>query len=141
VLDRARAGVYSQFEVQRGLPIQMLIKYFTQVGEMWEVSPVIRDMVRYQRLNLLDDFSRLGVFDLVFCRNVLIYLDQETKADIMTRIARVTDPSGHLILGSAETVVGLANAWKPHDEHRGLFTLAKPSMPSPRLSVLGGVRG
>ena len=140
VLDRARAGVYSQFEVQRGLPIHMLIKYFTQVGEMWEVSPVIREMVRHQRINLLDDFSKLGVFDLVFCRNVLIYLDQETKAEILARIARVTDPSGCLILGSAETVVGLADAWKPHGEHRGLFTLARPNLPSPRLSVLGGAR-
>ncbi len=141
VLDRARAGIYSQFEVQRGLPIHMLIKYFTQVGEMWAVSPVIREMVRHQRINLLDDFSKLGIFDLVFCRNVLIYLDQETKAEILARIARVTDPTGCLILGSAETVVGLADAWKPHDEHRGLFTLAKPSVPLPRLSVLGGARG
>lgn len=135
-LDRARAGVYSQFEVQRGLPIGMLIKYFTQVGEMWEISPVIRDMVRHQRINLLEDFGRLGMFDLVFCRNVLIYLDQETKAEILTRLARSIDNGGHLVLGAAETVVGLTDAWRPHPEHRGLFTPARP-VAAPRLSVLG----
>ena len=85
---RPRAGIYSQFEVQRGLPIQMLVKYFSQVGETWQIAPEIRAMVQFQPLNLLDDFSSLGTFDVVFCRNVLIYFDQETKIGVLNRIAR-----------------------------------------------------
>ena len=83
VLEKAKAGVYSQFEVQRGLPIQLLIKYFSQVGETWQVAPELRAMVQFRQLNLLGDFSHLGVFDVVFCRNVLIYFDQETKTDVL----------------------------------------------------------
>ena len=79
VLEKARQGLYSQFEAQRGLPIQLLIKYFTQVGDMWQIAPEIRAMVKYQQLNLLSDFSYLGMFDLIFCRNVLIYFDQDSE--------------------------------------------------------------
>ena len=79
VLEKARSGIYSQFEVQRGLPALMLIKYFSQVGETWQIAPEIRGMVKFMPLNLLNDFSHLGRFDLVLCRNVLIYFDQPTK--------------------------------------------------------------
>ena len=89
VLEKARQGIYSQFEVQRGLPIQLLIKYFTQVGDMWQIAPEIRAMVKYQQLNLLSDFYHLGMFDLIFCRNVLIYFDQETKIDVLNRLSEV----------------------------------------------------
>ena len=88
VLEKAKAGVYSQFEVQRGLPIQLLIKYFTKCGELWQLSPDIRAMVQFRPLNLLCDFSKNGIFDLVVCRNVLIYFDQETKSDVIDRLAR-----------------------------------------------------
>src|SRR4029079_18853978 len=76
VLEKAKAGIYSQFEVQRGLPIQMLVKYFTQVGEMWQIAPEIRAMVQFKPFNLLHNCNHLGPFDVVFCRNVLIYFDQ-----------------------------------------------------------------
>ena len=89
VLERARVGLYTQFEVQRGLPIQLLIKHFAQDGELWQIAPEIRAMVKYRQLNLLADFLQLGTFDLVFCRNVLIYFDQETKIDVLDRLARV----------------------------------------------------
>src|SRR5436189_4749634 len=82
VLEKAKAGVYSQFEVQRGLPIQLLIKYFTQVGDCWQLSPEIKAMVQFRPFNLLNDFGPLGTFDLVFCRNVLIYFDQEYKVAV-----------------------------------------------------------
>jgi chemotaxis protein methyltransferase CheR len=121
VLDKAKAGVYTQFEVQRGLPIQLLMKHFAQVGEMWQIAADIRAMVQYRSLNLLSDFSRLGPFDLVFCRNVLIYFDQDTKVGVLDRIARVTAPHGYLVLGAAETVVGLSDAFKPVPERRGLY--------------------
>src|SRR5690349_22650095 len=83
VLEKAKAGIYSQFEVQRGLPIQMLVKYFTQVGEMWQIAPEIRAMVQFRPFNLLHDCGHLGIFDIVFCRNVLIYFDQQTKIEVL----------------------------------------------------------
>jgi len=120
-LEKSRAGIYSQFEVQRGLPIQLLVKYFKQSGEFWQINADIRAMVQQRRLNLLHDFSPLGVFDVVFCRNVLIYFDQDTKIDIFNRIAKVTEPDGFLVLGAAETVVGLTDVFKPLPERRGLY--------------------
>src|SRR5580704_18776541 len=97
LLEKAKAGLYSQFEVQRGLPIQMLVKYFAPNGELWQVSPELRAMVQYRPLNLLQDFSHLGAFDVVFCRNVLIYFDQATKVGVFDRIARVVEPDGFLV--------------------------------------------
>ena len=99
----------------------MLIKYFAQVGEMWQIAPEIRGMVKYRPLNLLHDFSSLGRFDVVFCRNVLIYFDQPTKIDVLERIADVTDRDGFLALGGAETVVGLTDRFRPVADCRGLY--------------------
>ena len=121
VLEKSRAGIYSQFEVQRGLPIQMLVKYFKQSGELWQVYADIRAMVQHRQLNLLHDFSQLGIFDVIFCRNVLIYFDQDTKIDIFNRLAKVTEPDGFLALGAAETVVGLTDVFRPYAERRGLY--------------------
>ena len=121
VLEKARSGIYSQFEVQRGLPVTLLIKYFAQVGEMWQVAPEIRAMVQYRQLNLMQPFSHLGKFDIVFCRNVLIYFDQETKVDVLDRIAGVTESDGYLALGGAETVIGLTRAFAPVQDKRGLY--------------------
>jgi chemotaxis protein methyltransferase CheR len=138
VLDRAKAGLYTQFEIQRGLPIQLLMKHFTQKGDQWEISPAIRSMVQYRPLNLLRDFSSLGQFDIVFCRNVLIYFDQGTKIDVLSRICRMLAPDGYLTLGAAETVVGLTAAFKPHAERRGLYVLNRDQRPQSRLAALPG---
>src|SRR5581483_2205799 len=121
MIERGKAGLYSQFEVQRGLPIQLLVKYFVQVGELWQLNSEIRGMVQYRQLNLLQDFSSLGKFDVVFCRNVLIYFDQETKTQIFERIAKVIEPDGMLMLGAAESVVGITNAFRPVPDKRGLY--------------------
>jgi chemotaxis protein methyltransferase CheR len=121
VLARAKAGIYSQFEVQRGLPIQNLVKFFTQVGETWQIAPAIRAMVQFRPLNLLNDFFPLGSFDMVFCRNVLIYFDQDTKIGVFNRLARQMPDDGFLALGAAETVVGLTDAFKPMADKRGLY--------------------
>ena len=121
VLEKSRAGIYSQFEVQRGLPIQMLVKYFKQTGELWQLSADIRAMVQHRQLNLLKDFSHLGTFDLIFCRNVLIYFDQETKAGIFDRLSKMLEPDGVLALGAAESVVGISDAFKPYPDRRGLY--------------------
>jgi chemotaxis protein methyltransferase CheR len=147
VLEKARQGLYSQFEVQRGLPIQLLIKHFTQIGELWQIAPELRAMVKYRQLNLLADFSQLGLFDLVLCRNVLIYFDQETKIDVLNRLARVTASDGYLVLGAAETVVGLTDRFKMVADKRGLYVpnASAPSVPAagrftPRLFAVNGGR-
>jgi chemotaxis protein methyltransferase CheR len=121
VLEKASAGIYSQFEVQRGLPIQMLVKYFTQVGEMWQIAPEVRAMVQYRPFNLLNDFAPLGRFDAIFCRNVLIYFDQPTKIDVLERMSRMIERDGYLVMGAAETVVGLTNSFKPIPDRRALY--------------------
>jgi chemotaxis protein methyltransferase CheR len=121
ILEKARAGLYTQFEVQRGLPIQMLMKYFKQEGDKWQISDPIRRMITYQTFNLLDSMAAFGQFDFVFCRNVLIYFDEKTKADILARIARQLSPDGFLFLGGAETVIGITDVFKPLPGQRGLY--------------------
>ncbi|MCK1545634.1 protein-glutamate O-methyltransferase CheR [Bradyrhizobium sp. 147] len=147
VLEKAKAGVYSQFEVQRGLPIQMLVKYFKQTGETWQINPELRAMIQHRQLNLLHDFAQLGTFDVIFCRNVLIYFDQDTKINVFNRLARQIEPDGFLVLGAAETVVGLTDTFRPIAERRGLYkpndprtAAAKPALAgvAPRLAVMAG---
>jgi chemotaxis protein methyltransferase CheR len=121
VLEKSRAGIYSQFEVQRGLPIQLLVKYFTQIGELWQINSELRGMVQHKQLNLLKDFSHLGKFEVIFCRNVLIYFDQDTKIGIFERMAKVIEPDGMLMLGAAESVVGITDAFRPCPDKRGLY--------------------
>jgi chemotaxis protein methyltransferase CheR len=121
VLERAKSGIYSQFEVQRGLPIQKLVKFFSQTGEAWQIAAEIRAMVQFRTLNLLKDFAALGTFDIIFCRNVLIYFDQATKISVLNRMARQIPADGFLSLGAAETVVGLTDAFKPMADRRGLY--------------------
>jgi len=142
VLDKAKAGIYTQFEVQRGLPINQLLKYFTQTGDTWQINSNLRAMVQYRKLNLLEPFSSLGQFDIIFCRNVLIYFDNATKVDILQRMAKMMPADGYLVLGAAETVVGLTDVFKPMTDRRGLY---QPSASSgaastvpPRLAMVGG---
>jgi len=124
VLDKAKAGIYSQFEVQRGLPIKLLMKYFTQAGEMWQISEKIREMVAYRPFNLLDNFKSLGTFDVIFCRNVLIYFHQDTKSEILDRLRGQMTEDGTLFLGAAETVLGLSEKFKPVPGKRGMYNTA-----------------
>ncbi|MBR0900710.1 protein-glutamate O-methyltransferase CheR [Bradyrhizobium tropiciagri] len=140
VLEKSKAGIYSQFEVQRGLPIQLLVKYFKQSGELWQINPELRSMVQHRQLNLLHDFSQLGTFDVIFCRNVLIYFDQDTKINIFNRLARLMEPDGFLVLGAAETVVGLTDTFKPIPERRGLYRPSgvRPALAMPRPAMAVG---
>ncbi len=150
VLDRARRGLYSQFEVQRGLPIKLLVKYFTQVGEQWQISPEIRAMGKYRRFNLLADFSSFGVFDVVLCRNVLIYFDQNTKSDVLRRLARALTNDGYLILGAAETALGLSDRFKMISDKPGIYAIntivprvaaqQRTASARPRLIAINGGR-
>jgi chemotaxis protein methyltransferase CheR len=142
VLEKSKSGIYSQFEVQRGLPIQMLVKYFKQTGEFWQINPELRAMVQHRQLNLLHDFSSLGMFDIIFCRNVLIYFDQDTKINIFNRLAKSMEPDGFLVLGAAETVVGLTDVFKPYPERRGLYrpnaARAAPAAAMPKIAAMAG---
>ena len=123
VMEKAKVGLYSQFEVQRGLPIQLLVKYFSQVNEMWQIDPSIRAMAKFQPHNLLDTHSPPGAFDVVFCRNVLIYFDQQTKGAVLQKISRAMPSDGFLFLGGAETVLGISDAFKPMEGRRGMYRL------------------
>jgi len=124
VLEKAKAGLYTQFEVQRGLPTMRLVKYFTQQGQNWVIKPEIASMVSYRVFNLLDDYRALGKWDVVFCRNVLIYFDQPTKSSILKRIAAQMAPDGFLFLGAAETTIGVSDSFAPVKGKRGLYQLS-----------------
>jgi chemotaxis protein methyltransferase CheR len=137
MLEKAKAGLYSQFEVQRGLPIQYLVKYFKKTNEMWQIDPAIRAMVQFREYNLLHDLKTLGQFDVVFCRNVLIYFDQPTKTRVLDNINKVVPDDGFLYLGGAETVLGISDKFKPIPEQRGIYATNRATAPAPGAPVLG----
>lgn len=113
VLEKARAGLYSQFEVQRGLPITTLLRHFEKAGELWRIADRIRAMVRFQRFNLLDDPKPLGRFDIVLCRNVLHYFDPPTKQATLEKIAAQMSDDGILLLGAGEATANVTEAFVP----------------------------
>lgn len=123
ILEKARIGVYSQFEVQRGLPIQLLMKHFTQEGDRWRLSERIRKMVTFKQHNLIGQASALGTFDIVLCRNVLIYFDAPTKTQVFGMLAKSLRSDGYLMLGAAETVMGLTDLFTADRENRGVCRL------------------
>ncbi|CAH0285258.1 protein-glutamate O-methyltransferase CheR [Roseomonas sp. CECT 9278] len=125
MLDRAQEGVFTQFEVQRGLPVTMLVKHFVQDGTRWRVKPELRAMARFQAFNLLDDPRALGRFDIVFCRNVLIYFDAPTKSRVLGTLAGLLPPDGVVYLGGAETVLGLTERLVPTPGERGVYEPAR----------------
>jgi chemotaxis protein methyltransferase CheR len=127
-LTRARDGIYTQFEVQRGLPVQHLMKYFKKEDPHWRISPAIRQMAQFREFNLLGDLRPLGRFDIVFCRNVLIYFDQPTKTRVLEAIAGVMPPDGMLYLGGAETVLGITPRFAPLPGERGVYGLSGASV-------------
>lgn len=124
VVDKAKQGVYTQFEVQRGLPIQYLMKNFTQNGDKWQISQKIKDMVQYKTMNLLGDWAGLGQFDIVFIRNVLIYFDGPTKTKILERVSQLMPPDGVMFMGGAETVLGVSDKFRGMDDQRGVYVPA-----------------
>lgn len=121
VLDRARAGVFTQFEVQRGLPIRTLMKRFTQEEGRWRIRPELAAICRFEKLNLLGDLRALGRFDVIFCRNVLIYFDVPTKARVLEGVAGLMAPDGALYLGAAETAIGVTRALAPLPGERAVY--------------------
>ena len=114
MVERARAGKFSQIEVNRGLPAMMLVKYFKKVGTDWEISEKLRKMIEFRELNLLQAWPNLESLDIVFIRNVLIYFDMATKKQILGRIRRLMKPDGYMFLGGAETPLNLDDAFERH---------------------------
>jgi chemotaxis protein methyltransferase CheR len=136
-LARAREGQYTQFEVQRGLPVQYLMKYFKKEDPYWRISPDIRKMAQFREFNLLGDLRSLGRFDIVFCRNVLIYFDQPTKARVLDGIAALMPPDGMLYLGGAETVLGITSRLAPLAGERGVYGVAGAMTEKPAAIRVG----
>ena len=120
-LATAESGLYTQFEVQRGLSAQRMITHFEQDGAAWRVKPHLRDLIEFKELNLLKSLHQVGKVDIVFCRNVLIYFDVETKAQVLGNIRKQMNNAGYLMLGAAETLVGVTDHFLPTAEHQNLF--------------------
>ncbi|MEZ5690450.1 MAG: protein-glutamate O-methyltransferase [Rickettsiales bacterium] len=124
VVNRAKEGLYSQFEAQRGLPIQMLVKYFTSMPDTsWKIKDNIRSMVEFKLQNLLESYITLGKFDIIFCRNVLIYFDEPTKAEITAKMAKSLNEGGVFIIGSTESLVDPKGQFSEIPDFRGAYKL------------------
>ena len=128
---RAQTGLYSQFEVQRGLPVRRLLRHFTQTDAGWTIAPDLRGAVEFREFNLLDGFEALGSFDLILCRNLVIYLDAATRATLFGKLARALAPDGALCLGASEAPLGLGGVLRPHPAHRGFFVHQRAAAPRP----------
>ena len=125
MIARAEDGLYSQFEVQRGLPIRRLVRNFTQEGSNWRISKNLRRMVAFRIFNLLDSYGWLMEVDVVFCRNVLMYFDRKTRVSVIDRIADMLAPDGALLVGPAESISGLTIDFLQTDEAPGLYYRTK----------------
>jgi chemotaxis protein methyltransferase CheR len=133
-LERARAGRYSQFEVQRGLPVKRLLQHFTQEGDQWVVKPALRRWITFEPVNLLELKPRSATYDILFCRNVLIYFDIETKKKTIDTMATLVAPDGYFLLGGTETLLGLSQAFDAMPDQRGVYRPAGAAS-LPRLSA------
>jgi chemotaxis protein methyltransferase CheR len=120
-IERAQRGLYTQFEVQRGLPIRLLVRHFEKVDEQWSLSARIRQMVRWRRINLLADLRPLGRFDVIFCRNVITSFDEPTRRRVLDQLADALPEDGWLLLGADEIVGGASERLKPVAGRRGVY--------------------
>lgn len=121
-LDQARSGIYSQFEVQRGLPIQLLLKYFTQIGNQWQINDTLRRRIEFRRHNLLDSFLHLSPpLDIIFLRNVLIYFELSSKTELFRRLRQCLAHDGVLVLSETESTLGITTDFQLHDLCRDFY--------------------
>ena len=135
-LQRAREGRYTQFEIQRGLPIRRMMRWFETDGISgdWIAKPELLRMVRFRRQNLVADIAPVGLFDAVLCRNVLFYLTPPLRAAVLEGIANVLRPGGLLVLGAGETVIGLSDRFTPSRRFRGFYE----AVPNSHLRAVAG---
>jgi chemotaxis protein methyltransferase CheR len=120
-LEKARSGLYTHFEVQRGLPISQLLRSFDKVEDAWRVRPELRQTVRWRRFNLLDDPAQLGRFDLIVCRNVVGEMDASARTSVLRNLAAVLAPDGVLVLGASETAAEAPDMFEAAPGGRGLY--------------------
>ncbi len=120
-LEQARQGSYTQFEVNRGLPAALLVRYFSKQGDRWVIDSTIRDMVQFRRLNLNEPWGLTECFDIVLARNVMIYFDTPTKREILGKLRRVLRPDGALLLGGSESTVSIDESWKATSYGKSVF--------------------
>jgi chemotaxis protein methyltransferase CheR len=137
VLEAARSGLYSQFEVQRGLPIAHLLRYFRRDGDRWRIVEHLRARVRFRAFNLLADMRPLGQFDVIFCRNVLLYFDVETRRRVLRRLGAALAPDGYLVLGATESPAGAADLFVSDAQHPSICAL-RPAPARPALKIVAG---
>ena len=136
-IERARGGLYSQFEVQRGLPVRQMIRWFGEEGsQQWRIAPELRHAVRFQQRNLLEPPPSPGQFDIILCRNVLLYFSAATRRAVFERLAEASRPDGVLMLGAAETVIGQTDAFVSDAANRGLY-LKRPAGAEQRQAAIG----
>ena len=118
---RAKEGLYSEYEVARGLSVPLLLKYFTQENGQWRIAEKLRRMVNFKTFNLLDSFGWLSQIDIIYCRNVLLYFDHQDKFETLERLSRCLAPDGFLVLGTTETTASISDAFAPSGRVRGMF--------------------
>ncbi len=126
-LSQAKAGRYSQFEIQRGLPVMLMLKYFSQDGEEWVAKEDLRRKVTFSEHNMLEAPTRLGKFDLILCRNMLMYLCDTKRKQVLDQLAGAIAADGLLVLGAAETVIGQTEKFRSSPEFRGFYETATRS--------------
>ena len=134
-LARAKSGVYNHFEVQRGLPVAMLVSYFQQIPDGFRASDDLRKMMTFHERNLLEPYTGLALFDVIFCRNVLIYFDVQTKANVLQRMASQLAPGGVVILGGSETTLGITDALERRDGSTAGVYVRRAVAPAPGKGV------
>lgn len=137
-IERARAGTYSQFEVQRGLPVTQMVRFFEELGGgAWQISDEIRKMVRFEARNIIEAPPPPGRFDIILCRNVLLYFSTDVRRLAFARLAQGIAPDGSLMLGAGETALGQTDRFVSDPDHRGLYipAPATPQAATPRARV------
>ncbi|MFM9829565.1 MAG: CheR family methyltransferase [Sphingomonas sp.] len=128
-LTRSRAGRYSQFEIQRGLPVRQMIDWFQPIGQDWAAKPALVQKIAFRQHNLMGDSAPAGRFDVVLCRNVLIYLSPARRRHVFDMIARVIRPGGCMVLGAGETALGYTDMFVPSSDHRGVYIAVPAGLP------------
>ncbi len=125
-IARARSARFSQFEIQRGLPVRRMVRWFDTTGSDWVAKPELVKTIAFRRMNLVSDPRPPGKFDVVLCRNVLLYLSADTKAQVFPKIAGALKPGGLLAMGAGETVIGQTRLFEPSKRFRGLYETLSP---------------
>lgn len=129
VLHKARAGEYNNFEIQRGLPMPMIVRHFLQKDGQWVIKDELRRHTEFKKFNLVENPARLGMFDIVFCRNVLIYFNQDTKLQVLKNLRSVMAPDGVLLLGSCENALSDRSGFRAVENMHGCYMREKEITP------------